>query len=43
MVYGFGLQKVDGLETSDYLKSLAIDNIDGKITIEKTEELIKKI
>ena len=36
-----GLQKVDGLETSDYLKSVAIDNIDGNISIEKAEELIK--
>ena len=36
-----GLQKVDGLETSDYLKSVAIDNIDGNITIEKAEALIK--
>lgn len=36
-----GLQKVDGLETSDYLKSVAIDNIEGNITIEKAEELIK--
>lgn len=36
-----GLQKVDGLETSDYLKSVAINNIDGNITIEKAEELIK--
>lgn len=36
-----GLQKVDGLETSNYLKSVAIDNIDGNITIEKAEELIK--
>ena len=36
-----GLQKVDGLETSDYLKAVAIDNIDGNITIEKAEELIK--
>ena len=36
-----GLQKVDGLETSDYLKTVAIDNIDGNITIEKAEELIK--
>ena len=35
-----GLQKVDGLETSDYLKSVAIDNIDGNITIERAEELI---
>ena len=36
-----GLQKVDGLETSEYLKSIALDNIDGNITIEKAEELIK--
>ena len=36
-----GLQKVDGLETSDYLKSVATDNINGNITIEKAEELIK--
>lgn len=36
-----GLQKVDGLETSDYLKSVAIDNINGNITIEKAEDLIK--
>ena len=36
-----GLQKVDGLETSDYLKSVAVDNIEGNITIEKAEELIK--
>lgn len=35
-----GLQKVDGLETSDYLKHVAIDNIEGKISIEKVEELI---
>ena len=38
---GIGLQKVDGLETSDYLKSVAMDNIDGNITFEKAEELIK--
>ena len=37
-----GLQKVDGLETSDYLKSVAKNNIDGKITIKKAEELIKE-
>lgn len=36
-----GLQKVDGLETSEYLKSVAINNIDGNITLEKAEELIK--
>ena len=36
-----GLQKVDGLKTSDYLKSVAIDNIDGNISIEKAKELIE--
>lgn len=36
-----GLQKVDGLDTSDYLKNIAIDNIEGNITIDKAEELIK--
>ena len=36
-----GLQKVDGLETSDYLKRVAIDNIEGNISIEKTEKLIR--
>ena len=36
-----GLQKVDGLETSEYLKSVAINNINGNITLEKAEELIK--
>ena len=36
-----GLQKVDGLENSNYLKSIAIENINGNITIEKAEELIK--
>ena len=35
-----GLQKVDGLETSDYLKSVAISNIDGDISLEKAEKLI---
>lgn len=36
-----GLQKVDGLETSGYLKRIAIDNIEGEISIDKAEELIK--
>ena len=26
-----GLQRVDGLETSEYLKSVALSNIDGDI------------
>lgn len=36
-----GLQKVDGLETYDYLKRVAIDNIEGEISIEKVEKLIR--
>ena len=36
-----GLQKVDGLDTSEYLKNIAMDNIEGNISIDKAEELIK--
>ena len=36
-----GLQKVDGLETSEYLKNVAIKNIDGDISFNTVEELIK--
>ena len=36
-----GLQAVDGLETSDYLKSAAKDNIEGKITITEAGKLIE--
>ena len=36
-----GLQAVDGLETSNYLRSTAIDNIEGKITISEAGKLIK--
>lgn len=36
-----GLQKVDGLETSKYLKELALDNINGKISLDEANELIK--
>lgn len=36
-----GLQKVDGLETSDYLKRTAKDNIEGKISIIEAGELIE--
>ena len=35
-----GLQRVDGLETSEYLKSVALSNIDGDISLKKAEELI---
>ena len=35
-----GLQKVDNLETSEYLKTVALKNIDGDISIEKAKELI---
>ena len=36
-----GLQAVDGLETSDYLKETAKSSIDGIISIEKAQELIE--
>lgn len=36
-----GLQAVDGLKTSDYLKKLAIKNIEGEITIAEAQELIE--
>ena len=35
-----GLQKVDGLETSSYLKEISKDNIEGKITIDEAKSLI---
>lgn len=36
-----GLQAVDGLETSDYLKKTAQKNIDGQITINEAGKLIE--
>ena len=36
-----GLQDVDGLKTSDYLKKTAQDNIDGKISIQQANKLIE--
>ena len=36
-----GLQAVDGLETSDYLKELAVQNIEGEVSIEEVQALIK--
>ena len=36
-----GLQAVDGLETSDYLKKTAVRNIRGEITISEAQELIE--
>ncbi|SDB65084.1 Fic family protein [Butyrivibrio sp. INlla16] len=36
-----GLQAVDGLKTSDYLKDTAQNNIEGKITISEAEKLIE--
>ena len=38
-----GLQRVDGLETSEYLKSVALSNIDGDISLKKAEELNSKM
>lgn len=36
-----GLQAVDGLETSDYLKETARRNIEGDITIDEAQQLVK--
>ena len=36
-----GLQAVDGLQTSDYLKELAVKNIEGEISIAQARELIE--
>ncbi len=36
-----GLQAVDGLETSDYLKEIAVKNIEGEISTAKARELIE--
>lgn len=36
-----GLQAVDGLQTSDYLRDTARRNIDGEITISEAQKLIK--
>ena len=36
-----GLQAVDGLETSEYLKKTAIKNIEGEITISEAQALIE--
>ena len=36
-----GLQAVDGLKTSDYLKDTACRHIEGDITIDEARELIK--
>ena len=39
-VTAIGLQAVDGLETSDYLKETAVRNIEGEITISEAQALI---
>ncbi len=36
-----GLQAVDGLETSDYLKGTARRNIEGEITIDEAQQIVK--
>lgn len=36
-----GLQEVDGLTTSQYLRDTALRNIEGEITIEEAQQLIK--
>lgn len=37
-----GLQQVDGLETSDYLKQTVRRNIEGEITIDEVQRLVKE-
>ena len=37
-----GLQAVDGLETSEYLKETAVKNIEGEITTKAVEALIRE-
>ena len=37
-----GLQQVDGLEVSDYLKELAQKNIEGEISIDEVNALLNK-
>ena len=36
-----GLQAVDGLKTSDYLKKTAVKNIEGDITLTEAQSLIE--
>ena len=36
-----GLQAVDGLKTSDYLKETAVKNIEGEITLDEAQTLIE--
>lgn len=36
-----GLQEVDGLETSDYLKETALKNIEGEISLDEAQALIE--
>ncbi len=36
-----GLQAVDGLETSDYLKETAVKNIEGEISLDEAQALIE--
>lgn len=37
-----GLQAVDGLKPSDYLLEVAIDNIEGRISMEEAEKRIER-
>lgn len=36
-----GLQAVDGLRTSEYLMRTAVRNIEGEITFEEADELLR--
>ena len=37
-----GLQAVDGLQVSDYLRETARKNIEGDITVDEARELVKQ-
>ena len=37
-----GLQAVDGLTVSDYLKELARKNIEGELSMDEVQELLRK-
>ena len=37
-----GLQSVDGLETSGFLKEIALKNLSGEISVKKATELVEE-
>ena len=41
-IAAIGLQRVDGLQVSDYLLELAVRNINGEISMEEVSALLDK-